>query len=114
MNLELGQLFHWSPRDRRETILREGLRPFSGPTCGADPLPYVCLGSTPRGAWALSGDTDWGHEQEDWDLWQVTLADTDEVRVRAEYGPRIWEVKVHNVIPPDRMWWVGERQPWLT
>jgi hypothetical protein len=111
--MNLGPLFHWSPLDRRESILKEGLVPGSNSLHGSGVF-YVCLGMNPRRAWQLSGDTDWGSEEDDWDLWQVTLRDTDEVRIRAEYGPEIWEVKVHNVIPPDRLWWVGARQPWLT
>ena len=111
----LPALFHWSPRERRDEILRQGLRLFAASSGGApDGLPMICLGTSPRDAWLLSGDTNWGREEEDWDLWQVTLADYDQVRVRTENGPRIWEVKVHNAIPADRLWWVGQRQPWLT
>lgn len=110
----LGSLYHWSPIDRRPNILREGLVPASRPTMVGGEIGYVCLGTSPRGAWMLSGDLEWAEDVEDWDLWQITLADMDEVRVRPNYGPKIHEVKVHNVIPPDRVWWVGARKPWLT
>lgn len=114
MNERLGALYHWSPADRRPSILKHGLVPGSTTTlCGSE-IGYVCLGSTPRGGWLLSGDMEWASEIEDWDLWQVTLVDGDEVRIRPDWGPNIVEVKVHNTIPPDRVWWVGTRQPWLT
>lgn len=111
--VELGPQFHWSPRERREEIRTKGLVPGSASLAGHEVL-HSCAAPSPRQAWLLSGDTNWGLEQEDWDLWQVTLIETDELRVRADYGPRIVEVKIHNVIPPDRLWWVGERKPWLT
>lgn len=110
----LGSLYHWSPLERRPDILRNGLVPGSPSSVATMELGYVCLGTSPRGAWMLSGDLEWAENEEDWDLWQVMLADMDEVRVRPDFGPRIQEVKVHNVIPPDRVWWVGARKPWLT
>lgn len=110
----LGSLYHWSPLDRRAEILRDGLVPGSRATMVGSEIGYVCLGTSPRGAWMLSGDLEWAEGTDDWDLWQVSLADTDEVRVRPNYGARIDEVKVHNLIPADRVWWTGTRQPWLT
>lgn len=107
-------MYHWSPSERRDSIIKHGLVPGAPSAVCSAQIAYVCLGSTPAGAWSLSGDLEWLEEIEDWDLWQVTLADGDEVRVRGDFGPRIVEVKVHNTIPPDRVWWVGIRQPWLT
>lgn len=112
--MNLGALYHWSPRPRRDAILKQGLVPGSESTNAGSTVAYICLGTSPRGAWMLSGDLEWAQEVEDWDLWQVWLVDMDEVRIRPNYGPRIDEVKVHNVIPPDRVWWAGERRPWLT
>jgi hypothetical protein len=48
-------------------------------------------------------------EFEDWDLWQVNLSDTDEVHIRPDFGWDIKEVRVHNAIGPDRVWWVATR-----
>lgn len=115
----LPALFHWSPADRRESIQREGLRPYCPAvisTCvdgnGRDlSWPYLCFSPTPSSAWGLSGDMHWATEIEQWDLWQVRLADGDEVHVRSDFGPVIREVRVYGSIPPDRCWWVAMREP---
>jgi hypothetical protein len=64
-------------------------------------------------AWSFSGDTNWGSEIDDWDLWQIHFLPTDDCRLRVE-SARIIEIKVHSVISPSQIWWVGTRQPWLT
>lgn len=75
--------------------------------------PWVCLGPAPRAAWSISGDMDWAQEIQFWDLWQVELSPSDDIRLRNDSGQRIIEIRVHNTIPPDRVWWVGEREPWV-
>lgn len=113
----LGQLYHWSPGDRRELIRADGLKPYQEPAVRADPAEgfahgygSISLGFDPAGAWEYSGDLQHMTEHKNWDLWQVlVLADHDQVRIRAEFGPRVHEIKVFNPIPPDRLWWVGER-----
>ena len=110
MRSELSPLFHWSRIEARDAIRREGLRPGST-SPGGFPLPHVCLAPDPRAAWFLANAERWDTEQR-WDLWQVWLAKQDEIRVRAEYAS-IYEVKVHNPIPPDRLWFCGEREVWL-
>jgi hypothetical protein len=114
MSERLGSLYHWSPIDRRDAIRERGLVPGSRSTVASGELGYVCLAPSPRHAWLLSGDLEWTSEVEEWDLWQIQLADSDDVRVRPHWGWTIQEVAVHNAIPPDRVWWVGARQPWLT
>lgn len=107
----LPRLFHWSPVDRRDEIRANGLQPFSAPTvCSGDlRSPYVCLGFSPAGAWMLSGDFIQESAIDAWDLWEVTLAEHDQVHVRPTFGPRLEEVKVYGVIPPDRVWFAGSR-----
>lgn len=115
--MKFGPLYHWSPRDRRESIRVDGLKPYCPPSVHSDEAAdwamgcgVICLGPTPSAAWGLSGGMDrFTSEELAWDLWQVNLADTDEIHVRAEFGPTIKEVRVHNAIPGDRVWWVGER-----
>lgn len=108
--LLLPALYHWSPAGRFDQIFREGLRPHAGPTvAGTTSLCYVCLSPTPSRAWSLSGDMEWVSEFDEWDLWQVRLADGDDVRIRPDYGPAIQEVKVHGPIPADRIWWAARR-----
>lgn len=104
----LGSLYHWAPTDRRSAIHKDGLVPGSGRTVSSEEVSCVCLGPSPRKAWTYSGDMEWV-EIEKWDLWQVELAATDHARVRTDYGFIVIEVRVHNVIPPDRVWLVGSR-----
>jgi hypothetical protein len=112
----LPTLFHWSPLERREQIRVEGLKPYSPTAVTSDPalewahgFGCICLGPSPARAWSLSGDMQHVSEIEQWDLWEVVLAATDEVRVRGEFGPEIKEVRVFNPIPADRLWWVATR-----
>lgn len=113
---QLGPLFHWSPEGRRAAIRAEGLQPFSHPTLhceddrGPVGFPYVCLGTNPSSAWRLSGDMGWATEVEAWDLWQIDLAESDEVHVMPEFGARIKEIRIRNAIAADRCWWVASRQ----
>lgn len=112
---QLGALYHWSPFERRTDILKHGLVPGSDPSvCRDMRLGYVCLGPTPSKAWGYSGDMEWMEDFDEWDLWQVRLTADDDVRIRNDGTFEIIEIKVHNTIPPDRVWWVGERTPWLT
>lgn len=118
--MTLETLFHWSPHDRFHAISMHGLAPYTPPRIETinEELgtkvagwPYICLGTTPSSAWSLSGDMDEETEVDGWDLWQVNLVDTDEVHVRSEWGPVIHEVRVHNAIGADRIWWVATRTP---
>lgn len=104
----LPALFHWSPAERYEEILRNGLVPGSPPAVASGSLPHVCLSPTPSRAWSLSGGTGW-YEPEAWDLWQVRLNQHDEVYVRPIFGDVVEEINVRNAITPDRVWWVGRR-----
>lgn len=70
---------------------------------------HICLSPTPSSAWGLSGDMDWATESEEWDLWQVRLAEGDEVHYRSDFGPVLREVRVKTPIPPDRVWYVATR-----
>jgi hypothetical protein len=99
--------------------MQNGLKPFCEPvlSTATNPVngnqivgwPYICLGTTPSAAWGLSGDMDWVSEVEEWDLWQVNLAENDEVHIRPDFGWDVKEVRVHNAIGSDRVWWVATR-----
>lgn len=111
--MRLGQLYHWSPAGRHPSIARDGLRPFSpNVTCTA-PSEYICASPDPRTAWNLSGalaDVS-GHSSAAWDLWQFDIAPTDEIHIRAEFGPHIQEIQIRNTIPAERLFHVGRRTP---
>lgn len=111
--MDLPPLYHWSPADRYGSIRERGLVAGSKATVASAELPMVCAGTDPRSAWSLSAAMDWASEIDEWDLWLIHLGQHDEARVRTDYGPRIIEVKIHNTIPPERLWYVGrrDRQP---
>lgn len=104
----LPALYHWAPSERRRAIRSGGLQPYQAPTICSAVSPYLSLSPDPALGWKLSGAMDW-HECDEWDLWQVRLADHDDVRIRPEVGPVVQEIKVYNPIPADRLWFVGER-----
>lgn len=120
----LANLYHWSPSTAGRGILRHGLRPRTETVVAGHPVPpnlghyvsedeaetyrAVCLGTTPAAAWALSGMFS-AEPGQVWDLWEVNLADDDEVHIRTEYGPEMFEVRVLGSIPKSRCWFVGSR-----
>lgn len=111
-------LFHWSPWERRSSINRDGLLPgqrnIDGPTwhdpdrpeLGEFLQPAVCFSPDPMTAWRYSHGT-WKSSGV-FDLWQVTVIDSDTVKRRREDG-RIVEVRIHNPVPRTRLLWVAER-----
>lgn len=119
MSSHLGPMYHWSPRSRLKGIKRLGLVPgkrnVNGPTFhdpddpsrGEFTQPGVCLSPDPATAWAYSHGC-W-RSNGIFDLWQLSLATSDEVHVLSQWGSRILEVRVHNRIPKGRLVWVGER-----
>jgi hypothetical protein len=111
--MRLPDLFHWTPADNYRSIMDNGLQ-LHQPARGAEEFRpgYLCLAPDPRAAWSLSGGMD-RSEIEEWDLWVVTLHNIDEVRIRPDFGPHIVEVRVHNPISADRLWYVGRRDSLL-
>lgn len=106
----INSLFHWSPAANRESILQNGLKIYSDPVVhSSGSFPYLCFGTSPRGAWSLSGNMDWVSDVEQWDLWEITLADYDEVRILPFVGKRPEEVRLYTSLPADRCWLVGTR-----
>ncbi len=102
-------LYHWSPSDRYDSIRLHGLRPRQEQTVASGPLHYICASPDPRRAWLLSAATDWCSEIDEWDLWSIHVADSDEIHVRPFYGTQAEEFKIRNPIGADRLWWVGRR-----
>ena len=108
MSVYLGQLYHWSPVGRRESILKHGLQVMASPTVDSVAFPWVCLATTPSSAWGLTlAEERMNHEV--WDLWQVTLRDSDHIEILTNFGPCIREVRIHHGLPADRLWWIAER-----
>ena len=109
--MKIDTLYHWSPRCRRETILREGLRLFSDPSIQGIPFGYLCFGITPRAAFVLSVETiDAVEMDDDWDLFEVRVSEDDQIRfIMSGCGAEIYEVRAFNSIPADRLFFCGSR-----
>lgn len=91
--------------------MKSGLELFSSPCVSGDyQCPYICLATTPSCAWGLSGDMMSVTEIDEWDLWQVHVADSDHIKIRSDLGVVIQEIRVLNAVPADRVWWVAERR----
>ena len=115
----LGPLYHWSPRDRLDSIRKAGLTPgnrnIQGPafhnmvdgTDGEFVQPMVCFSPDPATAWAYSHGC-WKSTGV-FDLWMVEIEPVDEVHVLPSWGPTLHEIRVANPIPPKRLHWIGER-----
>ncbi len=116
--MNLPPLYHWTPRSRREGIREHGLAPYKPPTLVTDDAAAewahgfgcICFGFDAARAWSLSGDMQHVSEIEEWDLWQLgKVIETDEVRIRAEFGPEMMEVRLFNPVAADRLFWVASR-----
>lgn len=106
MQFDFG--FHWTPRDNRQAILKEGLVVMSPCRTSNVEFGYLCFGVDPRRAWQLT-NTQLQDEIELWDCWQVIFASQDHVEFLPDWGAVIRELRCQNSIPPDRLWLVGER-----
>lgn len=114
--IELGPLYHWSPRERLNSIRRLGLVPGRRSiTIDADTDPARRRYRQDSVSFSLDPATAWNYSHGVWrsvgtfDLWVVRLVPTDEVHVNPMWGGRIVEVRVHNRIPKSRLIWAGER-----
>lgn len=107
-------LFHWSPTDRRQRIIRRGLVPGSWSTDRLWRPPFVCFSANPELAWALSADTPRGHTVESWDLWATWTDDLtgfEEIVDRYPDTGReyVKEYRVYERVWKRDLWFVGTR-----
>lgn len=101
-------LYHWAPQERRQSILQHGLQIGSENTVNTSgPVNHVCFGTSPRRAWALSGET--LEKSLSWDLYEIQVGRTDRLEVLTEWGNSVSEVRIRNNIPPDRIWLVSDK-----
>lgn len=87
-------LYHWSPRSRRKSILRHGLKPGSRSHDASWRPPYVCFCRNPNSAWALSATHT--TKRQTWDLWAVWSDYAGKYRT------------VNNTRHPRKSWWLTE------
>lgn len=125
--MRIPRLYHWAPTRLRVKILQEGLKIYSQQSSSTtNPMtdeevivsyPVICLGTSPSAAWGylLHREAEYDDDREDacgWDLWQVSPSEHDQLSIRTDTpggGHWISEIRVHNSIPADRVWFVGHR-----
>lgn len=110
-------LFHWSPRSRRKSILKYGLKPGcrSNMHTSSDPAirywlaPYVCWAKSPSYAWAASAA--YARRAGQWDLW-CTWSDMAGKYVTRTCGKQWWQREYRTVERVKKMniWYVGSRK----
>lgn len=105
-------LYHWSPVERRNSILKKGLRISQKPeaSCLEDwCAPYICFSDSPSLAWALSAR--FLNKASEWDLWMCwsnagplgkPIGRRDDLTFPTEY-------RVFENIPKKKLWLVGTR-----
>lgn len=103
-------LYHWSPTDRRKSIVRNGLLPGSRSRTFDWRPPYVCFSDSPSLAWALSAGVT-GSEHPSWDLWMVWASCLNgyEVLPFDDEPDRVKEYRVYHRIYKRDLWFVGTR-----
>lgn len=106
-------LYHWSPRARRKSILRNGLCPGKLSQDASWRPPYVCFCRFPNVAWALSATH--SGKRGRWDLWCVWSDVVAEyATLNTASNPRAcwWttEYRFNSGIPNSRIWHVGTRE----
>lgn len=104
-------LYHWSPRERRGQILREGIK--LGQKCVTHscdfPKRAICCCDDPARAWRLSAGA-LGHHGDLWDLYLIYLRAEDRGKWQPHYEGSIPEYRIYNDIPKNRVLWIGERK----
>jgi hypothetical protein len=108
--VKIGPLYHWSPADRHDRILREGLLPGQIPSTATRTQKRLCFGLDPAAAWKLSGGLAWTKHIPEWDLWMVKRLRSDvSVFVQPFWGGEAVEVQTGHRIRPVDLWHVGRR-----
>lgn len=103
-------LYHWSPRDRRKSILRYGLCPNKKSKCGQWRPPYVCFSDSPSLAWGLSGEV--SDILGEWDLWMVWSDSPSKYKTLSTTTNRSGkptEYRIYERLKKSQIWYVGSR-----
>lgn len=105
-------LYHWSPRERRDGISKEGLlvgKEHVAHTAGWV-ANYLCFSNSPSHGWALSGD--FCARPGLWDLWMIWSGQLEgPIYRRGDHGGlNPAEFRYFRDIPPGKLWRVGERE----
>jgi len=105
-------LYHWSPRKRREGILRNGLCPHKPGVLTQWKPPYVCFSDSPSLAWALSAE--FARKKHFWDLWMVWSNQVEPYEMISNIVTEVGtckptEYRIYKRVPKSKIWFVGSR-----
>jgi hypothetical protein len=103
--------YHWSPRDRRESIQLKGLLSRQYPSCTRHPhdgfrQAKVCVSADIETAWEMSAGC-FGSPGQKWDLWFL-LPDKEVLEHYCTPEGDVLEYRTESV-PPNRVWRIIER-----
>lgn len=106
-------LYHWSPVDRRKSIIRHGLCPGKKSWDAAWRPKYVCFSRYPSVAWALSATH--SDRPGEWDLWCTWSDHVGKYSTlnTAKNPKKSWwqtEYRAFQRIPKSKVWHVGTRR----
>jgi len=105
-------LYHWSPRSRKNQILRYGLKPGVLSRDREWRPPRICLALTPSQAWgSLSCSIKSGDNCDDiyYDLWQTSTDRLNQPWEVCQFS-EITEYRIYERVYKRNLWWVGERR----
>lgn len=104
--------YHWSPRDRRASIVRSGFLPNKPSLQGEWRPPFICFSDEPHLAWILSGRIH--PEITEWDLWMVFAGNAGEYETIFDTFPDTGrnypkEYRVYHRIKKSDVIWIASR-----
>jgi len=117
--VRLTRVYHWSPKQNREKILREGLTilnstiEYENPETGERETwkpPYLCTSLDPWTAWRYVLPMLDEAEPPHMDLYFFDLVESDDVTIRNDRTIDIIEVRVRNAVAADRVHYIATRE----
>lgn len=102
-------IYHWSPRERKNSILRLGLVPNKLSKDKEFRPNYICFSKSPSLAWGLSAAM--SEIYGEWDLWMLWSSIPSYYRTHSVCNkPKCCvEYRIFERIPKSKLWYVGSR-----
>ncbi len=103
-------LYHWSPVERRASILKHGLVPGKRQVQNTWRAKHLCFSKFPSVAWALSANM--SAISGEWDLWQVWSGHVGRIKTLKSFDKERWHMTEYRTfvrIPKSKLWHVGTR-----
>ena len=116
------EVYHWSPKENRQSILKNGLQVFAKTQLytysykGKEikdewSAPYICTAMNPWKALCyVSATFEYEDLMSELDLWQIELNKKDKVKFRNDESIEIIEIRVFNSILANRLNYIATRK----